>query len=131
MLPQIYSKASFTFKKVFLGQEARLKMLTGCNLLADAVGVTLGPRGRNVIIDSTFGSPKITKDGATVAKSIEFEDREINVGASLIKAVALKTNDEVGDGTTTSTILAREIYREGCKAVQAGMNPMDIRKGIE
>lgn len=92
--------------------------------------MTLGPKGRNVVIDQTFGAPKITKDGVTVAKSIEFSDRFENIGASLIKQVANKTNDVAGDGTTTATVLARAIFREGCKSVAAGMNPMDLRRGI-
>lgn len=105
-------------------------MLQGCDMLADAVQVTLGPKGRNVVIDKTFGSPKITKDGVTVAKEIEFSNRYHNLGASLVKQVASKTNDEAGDGTTTATILARAFFKEGCKSVAAGMNPMDLRKGI-
>ena len=100
-------------------------------MLADAVQVTLGPRGRNVVLDKTFGSPKITKDGVTVAKDIEFTDRYRNIGANLVKQVATKTNDEAGDGTTTATILARSIFKEGCKSVAAGMNPMDLRRGIQ
>ena len=105
-------------------------MLKGVDMLADAVQVTLGPRGRNVVLDRTFGVPKITKDGVTVAKDIEFKDRYHNIGASLIKQVASKVNDEAGDGTTTATILARAIFKEGCKSVAAGMNPMDLRRGI-
>ena len=105
-------------------------MLKGCERLADAVEVTLGPKGRNVVLDQTFGIPKITKDGVTVAKHIEFSDRYENIGASLVKQVAQKTNDEAGDGTTTATILARAIFKEGCKSVAAGMNPMDLRRGI-
>lgn len=100
-------------------------------MLADAVQVTLGPRGRNVVLDKTFGSPKITKDGVTVAKDIDFENRYHNIGANLVKQVASKTNDEAGDGTTTATILARAIFKDGCKAVAAGMNPMDVRRGIQ
>ena len=112
------------------GVEARQMMLKGCERLADAVEVTLGPKGRNVVLDQTFGIPKITKDGVTVAKHIEFSDRYENIGASLVKQVAQKTNDEAGDGTTTATILARAIFKEGCKSVAAGMNPMDLRRGI-
>lgn len=97
-------------------------MLRGCENLADAVQVTLGPKGRNVVIDNTFGSPKITKDGVTVAKAIEFSNKYENIGAQLVKSVASKTNDEAGDGTTTATVLARAIFREGCKSVAAGMN---------
>ena len=106
-------------------------MLEGADMLADAVQVTLGPRGRNVVIDKTFGAPKITKDGVTVAKEIEFSNRFHNIGASLIKQVASQANDKAGDGTTTATILARAIFKEGCKSVAAGMNPMDLRRGIQ
>lgn len=124
------SQAAFSGKDIRFGTEARSLMLEGCEKLADAVQVTLGPKGRNVIIDQSFGGPKITKDGVTVAKSIEFADRYHNMGASLVKQVASKTNDEAGDGTTTSTILARAIFKEGIKSVAAGMNPMDLRRGI-
>ena len=110
---------------------SRKKLLKGCDKLADAVQLTLGPKGRNVVIDKGYGSPKITKDGVTVAKEIDFSNKYMNIGASLIKEVANKTNDEAGDGTTTATILARYMFREGCKAVAAGMNPMDVRKGIQ
>lgn len=99
-------------------------------MLADAVQVTLGPRGRNVVLDRSYGTPKITKDGVTVAKDIEFANRYHNIGANLVKQVANRTNDEAGDGTTTATILARAFFKEGCKSVAAGMNPMDLRKGI-
>lgn len=109
---------------------ARARMLAGVNKLADAVQVTLGPKGRNVAIEQTWGAPKITKDGVTVAKSVEFADRYENIGAQLVRSVAAKTGDVAGDGTTTATILTRAIYSEGCKAVAAGMNPMDIRRGI-
>lgn len=105
-------------------------MLSGANKLADAVQVTLGPKGRNVVIDQTFGAPKITKDGVTVAKSIEFSDRFENIGASLLKSVSQKTDNIAGDGTTTATVLARAMFREGCKSVAAGMNPMDLRRGM-
>jgi len=117
-------------KEIKFGNEARALMLEGCEMLADAVQVTLGPRGRNVVLDRSFGSPKITKDGVTVAKDIEFANRYHNIGASLVKQVASKANDEAGDGTTTATILARAIFKEGCKSVAAGMNPMDLRRGI-
>jgi chaperonin GroEL len=120
----------FIGKDIKFGTEARALMLQGCEMLADAVQVTLGPRGRNVVLDRSFGTPKITKDGVTVAKDIEFSNRYHNIGASLVKQVASKTNDEAGDGTTTATILARAIFKEGCKSVAAGMNPMDVRKGI-
>jgi chaperonin GroEL len=107
-------------------------MLEGCNRLADAVAVTMGPKGRNVVIEQSFGAPKVTKDGVTVAKSIEFKALPmVNVGAQLVKTVASKTNDVAGDGTTTATVLARAIFREGCKAVAAGMNPMDIKRGMD
>jgi chaperonin GroEL len=118
-------------KDIKFGTEARALMLEGADMLADAVSVTLGPRGRNVVLDRTFGVPKITKDGVTVAKDIEFKNRYHNIGASLIKQVASKVNDEAGDGTTTATILARAIFKEGCKSVAAGMNPMDLRRGIQ
>jgi len=117
-------------KEIKFGTEARALMLEGCEMLADAVQVTLGPRGRNVVLDRSFGTPKITKDGVTVAKDIEFSNRYHNIGANLVKQVANKTNDEAGDGTTTATILARAFFKEGCKSVAAGMNPMDLRKGI-
>lgn len=109
---------------------ARTRMLAGVNKLADAVTVTLGPKGRNVVIDQQFGAPKITKDGVTVAKACEFADRFENLGAQLVRGVASKTNDAAGDGTTTATVLTRAIYTEAVKAVAAGMNPMDIRRGI-
>ena len=106
-------------------------MLSGVDRLADAVAVTLGPKGRNVVLDQSWGAPKITKDGVTVAKGIEFADPFENMGAQLVRSVASKTNDIAGDGTTTSTVLARAIFREGCKAVAAGLNPMDLRRGIQ
>lgn len=117
-------------KEIRFGAEARAQMLIGCNKLADAVGATLGPKGRNVIIDQSYGSPRITKDGVTVAKAIQFNNKLMNIGAKLIKDVADKTNNNAGDGTTTATILTRSIYKEGCSAVAAGMNPMDILRGI-
>lgn len=118
-------------KILLYDEEARKSMLTGVNTLADAVKVTLGPKGRNVIIDKTFGSPNVTKDGVTVAKEIELEDKFENMGAQMVKEVASKTSDVAGDGTTTATILAQAIYREGVKAVAAGSNPMDIKRGID
>jgi len=119
-------------KDIRHGAEARALMLEGCNKLADAVAVTMGPKGRNVVIEQPFGPPKVTKDGVTVAKSIELKNTPmINVGAQLVKTVASKTNDVAGDGTTTATVLARAIFREGCKAVAAGMNPMDIKRGMD
>lgn len=118
-------------KVVKFGIEGRAKMLSGVNLLADAVQVTLGPKGRNAILDQSFGPPKITKDGVTVAKHIEFSDRFENMGAQLVRQVASKTNDVAGDGTTTATVLTRAIFSEGCKAVAAGMNPMDLKRGAQ
>jgi len=117
-------------KDVRFGNEARALMLAGVDKLADAVQVTLGPKGRNVVLEQSFGAPKITKDGVTVAKGIEFKDRYHNMGAQLVRQVANKTNDIAGDGTTSSTVLCRAIFAEGCKAVAAGMNPMDLRRGI-
>lgn len=129
---QVYSftKSFFAGKEIVHGEKARRYMLIGVNKLADAVQVTLGPKGRNVILDQNFGDPKITKDGVTVAKHIEFSNRLVNLGASLVKQVANRANNEAGDGTTTATILAREIFKQGCKSVTSGMNPMDIRRGM-
>jgi chaperonin GroEL len=119
-------------KDIKHGSEARALMLEGCNRLADAVQVTLGPKGRNVVIEQSFGSPKVTKDGVTVAKGIDLKALPmINIGAQLLKQVATKTNDIVGDGTTTATVLGRAIFREGCKAIAAGLNPMDLKRGID
>lgn len=117
-------------KQIKFGVDGRAAMLRGVETLADAVQVTLGPKGRNAIIAQPYGAPKITKDGVTVAKSIDFEDPFEDMGAQLIKSVASKTNDIAGDGTTTATVLARAIYKEGCKAVAAGLNPLDLRRGI-
>ena len=121
---------AFSGKDIVFGSECREHMLKGCEKLADAVQVTLGPKGRNVVLDQPFGGPKITKDGVTVAKHIDFNDRYMNIGASLVKQVANKANDEAGDGTTTATILARAVFKESCKSVAAGINPMDLRRGI-
>ena len=118
-------------KEVIFGADARTKMLNGVNILANAVKVTLGPKGRNVVIDKSFGAPRITKDGVTVAKEIELEDKFENMGAQMVKEVASKTNDEAGDGTTTATVLAQSIVTEGTKFVAAGMNPMDVKRGID
>ncbi|MEH6644616.1 chaperonin GroEL [Sulfitobacter sp.] len=118
-------------KDVKFGTEARNKMLKGVNILADAVKVTLGPKGRNVVLDKSFGAPRITKDGVSVAKEIELEDKFENMGAQMVKEVASRTNDEAGDGTTTATVLAQAIVREGMKSVAAGMNPMDLKRGID
>ncbi|WP_425073232.1 chaperonin GroEL [Sagittula sp. S175] len=118
-------------KDVKFDTEARTKMLRGVNILADAVKVTLGPKGRNVVLDKSFGAPRITKDGVSVAKEIELEDKFENMGAQMVKEVASRTNDEAGDGTTTATVLAQAIVKEGMKAVAAGMNPMDLKRGID
>jgi chaperonin GroEL len=118
-------------KDVKFDTDARDRMLRGVNILADAVKVTLGPKGRNVVIDKSFGSPRITKDGVTVAKEIELSDKFENMGAQMVKEVASRTNDEAGDGTTTATVLAQAIIKEGMKAVAAGMNPMDLKRGID
>ena len=118
-------------KEVKFGTDARDKILKGVNILADAVKTTLGPKGRNVVIDKSFGAPRITKDGVTVAKEIELSDKFENMGAQMVKEVASRTNDEAGDGTTTATVLAQAIVREGMKAVAAGMNPMDLKRGID
>ena len=118
-------------KDVKFNTEAREKMLKGVNILADAVKVTLGPKGRNVVLDKSFGAPRITKDGVSVAKEIELEDKFENMGAQMVREVASRTNDEAGDGTTTATVLAQAIVREGMKSVAAGMNPMDLKRGID
>ena len=118
-------------KEVTFGSEARDKMLKGVDILADAVKVTLGPKGRNVVLDKSFGAPRTTKDGVSVAKEIELEDKFENMGAQMVREVASRTNDVAGDGTTTATVLTQAIVREGHKAVAAGMNPMDLKRGIE
>jgi chaperonin GroEL len=118
-------------KDVKFGDSARKKMLVGVNVLADAVKATLGPKGRNVVLAKSFGAPTITKDGVSVAKEIELKDAFENMGAQLVKEVASKANDAAGDGTTTATVLAQAIVNEGLKAVAAGMNPMDLKRGID
>ncbi|MDF1736907.1 MAG: chaperonin GroEL, partial [Minwuia sp.] len=118
-------------KDVKFGTDARTKMLRGVDILADAVKVTLGPKGRNVVIEKSFGAPRITKDGVTVAKEIELKDKFENMGAQMVREVASRTNDEAGDGTTTATVLAQAIVREGLKSVAAGMNPMDLKRGVD
>src|SRR5476649_823911 len=118
-------------KEVRFSADARQRMLRGVDILADAVKVTLGPKGRNVVIDKSFGAPRITKDGVTVAKEIELADKFENMGAQMVREVASKTSDLAGDGTTTGTVLAQAIVREGVKAVAAGMNPMDLKRGID
>ena len=126
-----FLRRGYASKDLKFGVEARALILQGCDRLADAVQVTLGPKGRNVVIEQNYGPPKITKDGVTVAKNVEFKDRMMNLGASLVKQVAVSTNDVAGDGTTTATVLTRAIFSEGCKSVAAGMNPMDLRRGIQ
>jgi len=118
-------------KDVRFSIDARDRMLRGVETLANAVKVTLGPKGRNVVIEKSFGAPRITKDGVTVAKEIELEDKFENMGAQMVREVAQKTNDEAGDGTTTATVLAAAIVKEGVKSVAAGMNPMDLKRGID
>jgi len=118
-------------KQLRFDTDARDRMLKGVNTLADAVRVTLGPKGRNVVIAKSWGAPRITKDGVTVAKEIELEDKFENMGAQMVREVASRTSDEAGDGTTTATVLAQAIVREGLKSVAAGMNPMDLKRGIE
>ena len=118
-------------KEIRFDQDAREKMLSGVDQLANAVRVTLGPKGRNVVIEKSFGSPTVTKDGVTVAKEIELEDKFENMGAQMVKEVASKTSDVAGDGTTTATVLAQAIFREGSKLVVAGMNPMELKRGID
>src|SRR5205807_7798461 len=118
-------------KHITYGDQSRQAILRGVNQLANAVKVTLGPKGRNVILDKKFGSPTITKDGVTVAKEIDLKDPVENMGAQMVREVASKTSDVAGDGTTTATVLAQAIYREGAKNVVAGANPMEIRRGIE
>src|SRR5579872_4396670 len=118
-------------KDIKFREEARQKILKGVRTLSSAVKVTLGPKGRNVVIDKKYGAPQITKDGVTVAKEIELEDRHENMGAQMVKEVASKTADKAGDGTTTATVLAEAIYSEGLRNVTAGANPMEVKKGIE
>src|SRR2546427_5031953 len=118
-------------KEIKFAVDARDRMLRGIDTLAHAVRVTLGPKGRNVVLDKSFGAPRITKDGVTVAKEIELEDKFENMGAQMVREVASKTSDLAGDGTTTATVLAHAIVREGAKAVAAGMNPMDLKRGVD
>src|SRR6187431_1161627 len=118
-------------KDVRFSTDARDKMLHGVDVLANAVKVTLGPKGRNVVLDKSYGAPRVTKDGVTVAKEIELEDKFENMGAQMVREVASKTSDIAGDGTTTATVLAQSIVREGAKSVAAGMNPMDLKRGID
>src|ERR687888_124156 len=118
-------------KDVKFSRDARERIMRGVDILADAVKVTLGPKGRNVVLDKSFGAPRITKDGVTVAKEIELSDKFENMGAQMVREVASKTNDIAGDGTTTATVLAHAMVREGVKSVAAGMNPMDLKRGID
>ena len=118
-------------KEVRFSDDARARMVRGVNILANAVKQTLGPKGRNVVLEKSFGAPTVTKDGVSVAKEIELEDKFENMGAQMVKEVASKTSDIAGDGTTTATVLAQAIVREGMKAVTAGTNPMDIKRGID
>src|SRR6476646_424421 len=118
-------------KEVKFGVDARDRMLHGIDILANAVRVTLGPKGRNVVLDKSYGAPRITKDGVTVAKEIELSDKFENMGAQMLREVATRTSDTAGYGTTTATVLAQAIVREGAKSVAAGMNPMDLKRGID
>ena len=118
-------------KQVLFGDDARTKMVRGINVLANAVKVTLGPKGRNVVLERSFGGPTVTKDGVSVAKEIELKDKFENMGAAMVREVASKTSDNAGDGTTTATVLAQAIVDEGMKFVAAGMNPMDLKRGID
>src|SRR4029079_3030166 len=118
-------------KDVKFGRDARERILKGVDTLANAVKVTLGPKGRNVVLDKSYGAPRITKDGVTVAKEIELKDKYENMGAQMLREVASKTNDIAGDGTTTATVLAQAIVRAGMKSVAAGINPMDLKRGID
>ena len=118
-------------KDVKFSQDARDKMVRGVDILANAVKVTLGPKGRNVVLDKSYGAPRITKDGVTVAKEIELEDKFENMGAQMVREVASKTSDVAGDGTTTATVLAQAIIKEGIKSVAAGANPMDLKRGVD
>ena len=120
-----------TAKEVKFGDDARSRMVLGVNTLANAVKTTLGPKGRNVVLEKSFGAPTVTKDGVSVAKEIELDDKFENMGAQMVKEVASQTSDVAGDGTTTATVLAQAILREGMKAVAAGMNPMDLKRGID
>src|ERR1700710_1126781 len=128
---QPQGKTHMSAKEVKFGVDARDRMLRGVDILANAVKVTLGPKGRNVVLDKAFGAPRITEDGVTVAKEIELKDKFENMGAQMLKAVASKTHDHAGDGTTTATVLAQAIVREGMKSVSAGVSPIDLKRGID
>src|ERR1700684_729527 len=125
------TEKSMSATEVTFGVDARDRMLRGVEILNNAVKVTLGPKGRNVVLDKSFGAPRITKDGVTVAKEIELDDKFENMGAQMVREVASKSADAAGDGTTTATVLAAAIVREGAKSVAAGMNPMDLKRGID
>src|SRR5487761_1458811 len=118
-------------KEIRFHNDARERMLHGVDILANAVKVTLGPKGRNVVLDKSFGAPRVTKDGVTVAKEIELSDKFENMGAQMVREVASRTSDQAGDGTTTATVLAQAIVREGAKAVAAGIHPMDLKRGVD
>ena len=120
-----------TAKEVKFGDDARKRLVAGVNILANAVKTTLGPKGRNVVLDKSFGAPTVTKDGVSVAKEIELKDKFENMGAQMVKEVASQTSDIAGDGTTTATVVAQSILKEGLKCVAAGMNPMDLKRGID
>ena len=128
--PQVLARSFATGKDVRFSTEARNLMARGVDSLADAIEVTLGPKGRNVVIEKSFDAPQITKNGVTAAKNIDFKDKHMNLGAQLVRSVANDTNDIAGDGTTTATVLTRAIYSKGIKAVAAGMNPMDLNHGV-
>src|SRR6202040_2367934 len=131
MRTQFQTETIMSAKEVKFGVDARDRMLRGVEILNNAVKVTLGPKGRNVVLDKSFGAPRMTKDGVTVAKEIELEEKFENMGAQMVREVASKTNDTAGDGTTTATVLAHAIVKEGAKAVAAGMNPMDLKRGVD
>src|SRR5215467_1523420 len=126
-----FRRKEMAAKEVKFSVDARDRMLRGIDILANAVRMTLGPKGRNVVLEKSFGAPRITKDGVTVAKEIELEDKFENMGAQMVREVASKTSDQAGDGTTTATILAHAIVKEGAKTVAAGMNPMDLKRGVD
>src|SRR5262249_17596734 len=128
---QIFRRNHMAAKEVKFSVDARHKMLRGIDILTNAVRVTLGPKGRNVVLEKSFGAPRIRKDGVTVAKEIELEDKFENMGAQMGREVASKTSDQAGDGTTTATVLAHAIVKEGAKSVAAGMNPMDLKRGVD
>jgi chaperonin GroEL len=131
MLTKYLGIEDMSAKEVKFGDSARQRMLVGVNILADAVKATLGPKGRNVVLEKSFGAPTVTKDGVSVAKEINLKDKFENMGAQMLKEVASRASDDAGDGTTTATVLAQAIVNEGLKSVAAGMNPMDLKRGID